>query len=339
MTLILTEGFETYNTSAQAIQPGAKWTSGGFEIGWTPRTGNQGVRSSSLVKTLDPADEHATLIAGVAYMGGYNVDGDLISFRSDSGATTHCVMARRANGRIAIKVGAVEVAVTTGTHVDPANYNYFEMKAVLHDTTGTIDIYKNGGATPILSFSGDTKNGGTKAVFDTVAILGPSYQMCDDIYIVNGAGAAPLNDRLGEVRCWPLAPNGDGNYSQGVGSDGNSLLNYQLVDEAAENLNTADYIGLVADGDKDTYTYTNLVPTTGTVLNVELASIAAKSDGGTKSFRQIIRVGGADYAGADVTLGLSYALTTQQNFLNPATGLPWTIADVNGAEFGVEGRP
>jgi hypothetical protein len=338
MSLILTDGFETYSAVSQATQPGGKWTSGSFEFQPSPRTGNRCIRSSSLTKQFDPSDEHALVVVGFGHKNGYNVNGDLVQFRSDSGATTHCALARKAGNLLAIKVAGVEVAATAGAELDSI-WHYFEVRAFLSDTVGTIDVYKNGGSTPILSYSGDTKNAGTKIVFDNVAVSGPSFQVMDDIYIVSGAGAAPLNDRLGEVRCWPLAPNGDGNYSQAVGSDGNSLLNYQLVDEAITSLNTADYVGLVNNGDKDTYTYANLVPTTGTVLNVELASIVSKSDGGAKSIRPVIRIGGVDYPGTDQTLGLSATQITQQNFLNPATGLPWTIADVNNAEFGAEGRP
>jgi hypothetical protein len=338
MTLVLTDGFETYYDPVQAAQPGGKWNSAGFEFQPSPRTGNNCIRSASLTKQFAPGDENALVVVGFGHRNGYNVNGDLVQLRSDNGATVHCALARKVGNLLAIKVGGVEVAATAGAEIS-SSWTYLEIRAFLSDVSGTVDVYKNGGSTPILSYSGDTKNGGTKTVFDNVAVLGPSYQVMDDIYIVTGAGAAPLNDRLGEVRCWPLAPNGDGNYSQGVGSDGNSLLNYQLVDENIGNINTADYVGLVNNGDKDTYTYGNLVPTTGTVLNVELASIVSKSDGGTRSIRQIVRTGGIDYPGADVTLGLSAAQITQQNFLNPATGLPWTIGEVNAAEFGVEGRP
>lgn len=332
MAVILTEGFETQSTN--------KWTgSPSWEVytAANARTGDYATRSLSATKTVAPAEESATFIGGFAHKNGYNVNASLLSFRGDAGATTHVSLYRLVGNYLAIYIGGTQVASTSPVPYLSSSYNYLEMKATLADVGGQVDVWYNGGSAPILSYTGDTKNGGTDTVFDTFVITGPSFQFIDDIYLSNGEGPAPFNDRLGDIRCWPLRPNGNGAASQLVGSDGNSTDNYLLVDEASATF--ADYVGHNTVSNKDTYTYGNLTPTTGTVVDLQVGSVMRKNDAGGRSMRALTRVGGVDYPGSDVTLGLTATYYSQRYGVNPATGLAWTIAEVNAAEFGAEVRP
>lgn len=343
MTLILTEGFETYVASADlllGVRP--KWTTGSSVDlrSNTPRTGARHSRAHALHKRVDVADEHATMVVGFAMRAGYNVAGDLVRFLSDDGATLHGGLSRNVGGTADLFTGTSTVVATTPNPVfDSSVWQYYEVVFVLGDAGGSIDFYMNSDPTPVLSFSGDTKIGGTKTVLDKVIVIGPSFQEMDDIYILNGAGAAPLNDRIGEVKCFPLAPSGNGTTNQGVGSDGNSTDNYLLVDEPALSLNAGDYVDILTDGDKDLYAYGNLVPTTGSILNVEAVSQALKTDTGAKSLRHRVRSGGSEATGPDGALAQTRLPVRDQFFLNPVTAADWTIAEVNAMEVGWEARP
>lgn len=339
MALILTEGFETYTNDLAPGVASGKWTSASGE--WRDdgtRTGVKNFRNYSLRRTVAGADEHATFIGGFSQIYGYAIDTPLLSFNSDNNATTHVSLYRKSDGKVAIYVGATQVAITAAPALAGSTHTYLEMVATLADAGGQVDIYKNANPTPILSYTGDTKNGGTKTVFDTFVFAGASYQYVDDIYAATGAGAAPYNARLGDVKIYPLLPNGNGNYSQLVGSDGNSIDNYLLVDEHPNSRNDADYVGSATNAQKDSYTYQDLAAASGTILEVTRMTFAYKSDAGAKSMRNFSRVSGIDYVTADFALSTATVGTQEMLKVNPATGNPWTVGEINAVEFGVEVR-
>ena len=264
---------------------------------------------------------------------------ELIGFYADGNTTQHVNLIRNVGGTLSLRVGTTVVATSAGVLID-SNWHYYELVATLSDTVGTIDLYIDSSGTPALTFSGDTKNGGTDTVFDTFRISGGSFQETDDIYLLTGGGSAPLNARIGEIRCYPLLPNGNGTTNQGLGSDGNSTDNYLLVDEPAKDLDVGDYVGITTDGQKDLYNFPSLTPTTGTILNVEVGGYVKKSDSGAKSIRYRVRTGGSEFTGADAALASAvFAPHHEQFFVNPNTGIPWTISEVNAMEAGFEARP
>lgn len=336
MTLIHTDGFETYNTTSDIA---LVWMEPPFSLESGGRTGGIRIVSAGTFRKALGADEHATVIAGAAIRtNGQDVSFNGIRFYSDSGATTHINVRRVAGGYIAIDRGGTNVALSAAGLWAAVGWTYVEVKVVLSDTVGSVEVRLNGAVAPSLTFSGDTKNGGTKTVIDSVGFDGYVNQAnggIDDVYICNGAGGSN-NNFLGEIRCWPLVPNGNGNYSQLVGSDGNSVNNYQQVDEGISV--ASDYNGSPNVGDKDTYTYTDLTPSTGTVLSVKLVTAALKSDAGTKQFRPLLRISGTDYPSTDRNLGTSEQRFEQLYTTSPATAAAWTISEINGAEAGFEVR-
>lgn len=338
MTLVLAEGFESYPSSAYVdIGTNRKWDAGAvITLQSSPKTGLRNARSVSLTKTFTG---HARVVVGAAWFAGYNVSGTLYEFRGDAGAVLHCSLVRNVGGSISI-VGPSGVLATSDPGVlTSAAYRYLEMDVTLDDVAGSVDLYLDNDPTPLLSFAGDTRNGGATGTLDQVRITGPSFQQCDDIYILTGAGSAPFNAPLGQVRIYPKAPNGNGSSSQGVGSDGNSVNNYQLLDEAASAINTSDYVGIFTDGNKDLYAYED-VALVGSIANVEVYSNAVKSESGPKSIRHRLRTAGLEFTGVDQPMTVVNFVSHRDQFpLNPNTLAPWTPAEVNAAEFGFEARP
>ena len=217
-------------------------------------------------------------------------------------------------------------------------WHYIEVKVKIADSGGTIELRQDG--VTRLSYAGDTQNGGVANV-DRIAwssrINGLNYRI-DDIYILNEQGSLN-NDFLGDTRCYPLYPNGNGNYSQLVGSDGNSTDNYLLVDESPAP-SSADYVGSATPGDKDTYTFEDMPVSVGTVRGVETRVFAAKTDTGTKQVRALIRRSATDANGVDHALADSAYVTFQDMWEQDPHAGPgaWTITNVNGSEFGAEVR-
>jgi hypothetical protein len=147
----------------------------------------------------------------------------------------------------------------------------------------------------------------------------------DDLYVNLGT------EFLGDIVVEELTPNGNGSVSQFNGSDGDQINNYLLVADTSTSTHTRDSI----IGHQDLYQLSNLATTAGDIAGVcHLASVQ-KSDSGAAQFR-LLNHGAADTKSAIVVptttaIGYTYGL-----LLNPETGLPFTIAEVNALQTGIE---
>lgn len=154
----------------------------------------------------------------------------------------------------------------------------------------------------------------------------------DDIYVLDTNGSVN-NDFLGVVTVETLSPNGNGNYSQFTGSDGNSVDNYLLVDESPPNI--SDFVESSNTGDKDTYTFENLSAGV-TIHAVQIDTYAQAEAGGSRDLKNITRISGTDYNLGTKTFEVSDTYNLDIQEISPATSLAWTESEVNGLEFGVE---
>ncbi len=342
MTLLLMDGVDDGLS-------GYKWTSGSYRDTGRFRTGVSslliGVSSGAggtPSYTLPVADRHATMIMGAGvYFAGNTVDNDIFIF-SNSAAAAHIFIRRKTTGAIEIQQGSTGFLVTTGPNILLAtNWYHLEVKVFISDTVGTVNVRVNG--VSVATFSGDTRNAGADTnVYSVSCSAGsgaPDRQASvDDFFLLNGAGSFN-NDLIGDCKVLTLYPNGNGNYSQGVGSDSNSVDNYLLTQEQGIP-NTSDYVDLANTGDKDSYTFTDLPA--GTVYGIAQRAYASKTDAGSRTMRNFQRISVTDYPSA-VDQGLSVTPTylgiSDIVEKSPATSNPWTVSEINGAQFGVEARP
>ncbi len=357
MSLLVIEGWDNIATADIATKNWAGSDNNGTRTVVTTqaRTGTKSLRllggnigsAPVLQRILAAADEHATLIVGWALRRdnpGSLAAQELIRFCSDAAATQHVSLGLSTGGVITAyrgNTGGTSLGSSASGLLVVDTWNFVEAKVVLHDSTGSVTVKING--TTVLSLTGvDTKNGGTKTVLDSVQFpLSPAgnnnnSHYIDDIYIANAAGSAN-NDFIGDLRVRALFPNGNGNSSQMVGSDGNSTDNYLLVDDATPN--TADYVGSPTLNNKDTYAFDDLPDTSGTVVGLQLEALATKTDAAARSLALVTRSGSTDYDGSDVALALGSNTYIQQiRETDPATGVAWLRSGVNSAEFGAKVR-
>lgn len=319
----------------------------------SPRTGTHMVvldtgagNGAALIRDLG-TDSHATIIYGAGvWFTSLSPTTGFIHFKSDAGATQHIKAKVNASGALEIYRGGNSGAVF-GTLIASSAINEFivntwyhiEIKVVLADAGGSVEVRKNGAT--IINFSGDTKEAGTETVISRVIVGSDtttsdhSSTRQDDVYILNGAGTVN-NNFIGDSRVHNVLPNANGNYSQFVGSDGNSVDNYLLVDETPPN--TTDYVGSGTSGNKDSYNFPSLPITATTVRAVGQRAYAANSDAGPRMARNLVRIGGVDYVSADYSLGATYLLFSTMFEVSPATAVAFTPAEFNGAEWGIECR-
>lgn len=258
-----------------------------------------------------------------------------LSLWGDSGATQHLTFVVNANVVKVYRGTSSGTLLATGATTITAAWHVFEFRATISDSTGVVQVWLEGGSSTEINLSStDTKNGGTNSSIDKVRIVeaGSNWDFSD--FILSDASGSYNNSRMGEVTVRTLTPNGDGNSSQLLGSDGNSTNNYLLVDEVP--FGDSDYVGSPTSGQGDTYTMTDLTGTP-TVRAVQVTARMGKSDAGVVQGKNRIRSGGTNYASAAKTpVGTGFGAVTELYETDPATSSPWTYTNVNALEVGAE---
>lgn len=259
----------------------------------------------------------------------------LMTFFGDAYATTHIALRVTGSGYITVYRGATLLATGT-TAIANDTWYYIEAHVVIDDVAGIVEVRINGSTTADISFTGDTKNGGTKSSICAVALacynaFGGWWCYNADTYICDATGSIN-NTWLGDVTVKALAPTAAGNSTQLTPLSGSNYSNVNSIP-----YNDATYNSHATSGNEDTYAYADLLNTSVTVYGVQLSTRLAKSDAGAKSAKTMTRSGGTDYlSAASVSPGTGFSETLQLSELDPDTSSQWTATGVNAAQFGVK---
>lgn len=343
MALLFAESWDALATGVPSINGWANIGSGGGSVNATAgRWGTQGMLTTDVRFGLQ---RPISSLPATAFFGFAMSVGSFTNAQAFFGvletATSQVNLQMLSTGAIRAARGG-PAGTTLGDSAAgvlvAGTYHYIEVKVIIHNTTGAVVVKVDG--TTVINLTGINTRQTANAWLDAVQYGGfnqgntsPSPKF-DDIYICDSTGSSPTNDFLGDVRVEALLPNGDGNSSVLVGSDGNSVNNSLLVDEVGPNGDT-DYVSSATPGDKDTYAYANLTSTTGTVYGVIVQPYARKDDAGARSIVSVARLSGTEVDGPVQTLASSYAYLPDVREAKPGGGV-WTISDVNSAEFGVK---
>lgn len=287
-------------------------------------------------------DTQPTWIVGVAFRG-QNVDfsGGYRFITLYSGVDgLEQISVRGVGGKLVISRNGTTLATGTTT-LKNGYWYYIEFKATIHNSTGSAEIRLDGRTE--CSVSGTDTQAGSVATATRVYFT--DYQngfgqdlFLDDVYICDGVSSgvagAPNNDFLGDTVVELLQPSGNGNSSQFNGSDGNSVDNYLLVDEAPPNYDT-DYVESNTAGNKDTYLYDDSAASGGVVYGVVLAPWLRKTDAGVRKICGVTRLSGTEEDSADFNVSATWAYILDIRESDPF-GNQWTIPNVNSMEAGAK---
>ena len=314
--------------------------------GWNPTAGRAAGSGASVSTSSVGAGAWShtaitTQFTGWAmYVTSYNTAVTLMSWWGDAGATQHLTLTFDASGHFQIRRGTASGTVlATSTNIFPMSAaRSINTKHTIADSGGIFELKVDG--VSWISFVGDTKNAGTntttdKTLFSTVASGFTFSDMCvfDDVDATATQGQ-PNNTYPGDKRCLRLMPNANGTYSDFLGSDGNSVNNYQQVDEVASSM--TDYNGSATSAQKDSYAIEDLPLSVSAVVATRVALLAAKSDAGAGGISPLIRENSTDTFGTDFALSTSAAYYASPTYARkPSNNTLWTINDVNGTEIGV----
>jgi hypothetical protein len=194
MTTVLMEPFE--NVSA--------WTAAGTPTIVSART-NNGVALSTAGDQLDydipSGDQTNTLILGFAVnFPVLPASGTaIVEFRSDAGATIHDSLNWGTGPVLLIRrAGSLTVLTTSTISITTGTWNYIEVRLVLGDSPNGVATVRLNNTQIGTATSIDTKNAGTKTVFDRIRIRPPttSETLFDDLYLLSGSGESFLGDQI-----------------------------------------------------------------------------------------------------------------------------------------------
>jgi hypothetical protein len=239
------------------------------------------------------------------------------------------------DGSLSVLRGNVLLGTSSGLALVQGTFYYIEIRLTVHTTAGAATIRING-TTVLTLTSQNTASAGTNNWTEVRigAVAAPTGQSpewrFDDLYLLDGTGAAPLNNLLGDVRVDTRLPTGAGASTQWTPSAG---ANYAAVDDAAPNGDT-DYVAAAASALTDTYALADAPSPGSTIFGVQHCLNLRKTDTGVCTVAPCIRHAGTTYAGADLSPLTTYAYGLQIAATNPGTGAAWVEADFNAAEFG-----
>jgi hypothetical protein len=121
------------------------------------------------------------------------------------------------------------------------NWHQYQVKVVINNTTGTVEMRMDGAATDTFSSGSiDTRNGSSNNYCNVMNFNGNTINggKMDDIFWFNDQGAAP-NTWAGDVRCVQLMPNNDSGTQQWTRTGGTALT----VGDATTGSNAAMVTG------------------------------------------------------------------------------------------------
>ena len=210
----------------------------------------------------------------------------------------------------------------------------------IHASAGWVKVYRDG--IEILSYTGNTGDAditiarygtGESANYHTFT----TYTYFDDLYLDDTTGEATAAIPP-DLRFNNAAANGNGNYSQCAGNDGNSTDNYLLVDDAAHDSDTT-YVEADTLDERDTYAMeTVTIPAGWGCTAVIPYAFALKTDAGTATQLALTtRLGTTDQDGDAQDLPTTYGKLWQRFTAKPGGG-EWDQAALDDMECGFVGK-
>lgn len=335
MALKFIEGWETHQTTAYITRKMAA-ASGTFSATTGRLFGTAITMSGTGANFTTPSfGVENTWIIGLGFKITTSVGSPAITLLS--GASQQCSLTVSSSGGgyvFVLKRGSTTIA-TSATVRTLGTWYYVELKVTAR--TGTNGVYELR-VDEVTDFSGSSvnlANTGSDGVDVVMFSAASANTAWDDIYICNDQGGQN-DDFLGDSAVRGILPTADGATTTWTPSTGTNHA--ALVDDPASAPNDADYNRGVNIGDRDLYEYANVAGLlNGPIAGIMVSSAMRMETTGTSQVKVVIRQGGVNFDQATHTVnGTTVREYTQVVENSPDDSAPWEVADVDGAQIGVE---
>jgi hypothetical protein len=249
----------------------------------------------------------------------------------DSGSSIVCGLRMRYQANAAYLWTSIEV--DSFSPISESSFHHYGIDIKVDSSNGWLYFYYDGSLK--MSFDGNTGNSDIESIgIGSYYLSNGSTSYWDDIYVddTTGEGSPAIVPIL---RFYPLTLDGNGNYAQWDGSDGNSTDNYQLVDEVPPS--DTDYVETNVVDEYDSYTMTGITLDTGQTINAVIPVVRAAKAGSTEQVALGTRLSSTDSIGSDQNPPTSFGYLSERQTTKPGGG-SWGESDVNGAELVIKSR-
>jgi hypothetical protein len=212
---------------------------------------------------------------------------------------------------------------------------YLEVKVQIGNP-GSFEIKVNG--TVEGTFTGVQTQQTGNAYTNKIGVMGVltfavGQVVFDDMYLINTQDATNNVDYLGEVRVQTMYPDAEGYEDDFLPSTG---VNYQNVNTPVIDYTTGgnfNYSGTV--GALDAYTIGTFT-ISGTIFAVQENISFRKDDVGNRAINPLMRTASTNYLGSTFPCYSDFTYAGAMWEINPNTGIPWILTDLNAAQFGIK---
>lgn len=224
-----------------------------------------------------------------------------------------------------------------GGEIHQNRWHCIEVRLKVDNAAGVVQVKVDG--TQVINFAGNTQataNANVQSFQFGVWNATIHGTFIDDIAFNDVAGG--VNDTwIGRGGIQGIFPEGVGNSTDlGLFPNGGEA-NWEDVDEKPPD-DDISYVFDDAIDEHDSYETEDL-PATGTIAAVQWLARAKADLVGNPEIARVLRIGGADYQGADIGIDASYDYYPEILDKDPDAGPgAWTVAAINGMEVGVKVR-
>jgi len=240
--------------------------------------------------------------------------------------------------RLEIRVGST-IVVTGNIQVPTNAWVSVEWHLKIADSGGVSEIKIDG--TVDASYSGNTKPDANTNIDNFYFAANSGYtglQYLDDIAI-NDINGSVDNSWTGDGHIIIRKSNGNGDASDLVGQDGNSVDNYLNVDEVPLDSDTTYNESATVDA-KDLYNIEDFSGSGITILRVWVEARARDTVADAGLCQVGFKTSGSEYWSSDISLYTTYIKRVMSSMyeVNPYDSLPWEDSDLDAIQIGFKAR-
>jgi len=308
MAVIFADGFDPYAstgdmTSSQWVSSAPGSLFGGastpFNVGQTYR-----LNTTATTATFSTASNETTVFGSLRVNANGTLAANYSALTFTDGGTAQCTIRWNCDGSISLYTGGpTGTLIQTYTSIFPttSSWNSYQIKVVINNSTGSIEIRVNGATSNTITKTGiNTRGGTTNAYVNGISLISQStLGYIDDLLLNNASGNAPTS--------WP----GDMRAVQQIPIS-TTQSNFSVT-PASQVLSTAASSGTVNANTVSYIAFTSTV--TGAVGSIVFQLNTALTGN--------IKLAIYDSTGSGT--GPGAVLATSSAFNNPTTGGTWTL--------------
>lgn len=344
--LLWIDGFDHYGSSTTRLLEGAYAQATQVSLSnANPRTGDRHIRLvggfESGIRRVFGEDKEAAGVGfafNLAALPSNSTSVCLASFRNNANQPHFSIMVTSTGQvRVTDGTGQGDVLATGPVAVVPGSYQHFECRASLADgeTAASVEVRLNG--VTVLNASGLEVGVPGPMAQVLVGCSGqgtfgfPAYMDVDDLFAWDGEGAAN-NDFVGDKKVYTRFPSSDGaeqDWTPSTGSDGYPMLDNVPPQDATEYLSA---VNGGTGGDRSTFGLADFPAEIVSIAGLMTATRFWKTDAGDARTMVGVISSATEESGAEHALSMSPRWYHDVFEVDPATGTPWLLADVNAAQ-------